>query len=69
MMRALLVCASVFLAASNLGLAQAPPSVPAAPAAPMKWQSLSPQQQQLLHGFQDKWDNLPPDRQQPAHHD
>ena len=28
------------------------------------WSSMSPQQQQLLHGYQDKWDSLPPERQQ-----
>ena len=32
--------------------------------APRSWQSLSPQQQQLLHGFQGNWDSLPPEKQQ-----
>src|ERR1700722_4101176 len=34
------------------------------PAAPRSWQSLSPQQQQLLHGFQGNWDSLPAEKQQ-----
>jgi hypothetical protein len=32
--------------------------------APHDWQSLSPQQQQLLQGYRDNWHNLPPERQQ-----
>jgi hypothetical protein len=59
------VLGAVFLAAGGVCLAQsAPPAAPPAepPAAgaaaeasgPRAWQSLSPQQQQLLHGFQDK---------------
>src|SRR5271168_1221448 len=34
------------------------------PASPRSWQSLSPQQQQLLHNFQGNWDSLPADKQQ-----
>src|ERR1700722_17347962 len=33
------------------------------PATPRSWQSLSPQQQQLLHNFQGNWDTLPADKQ------
>jgi ABC-type transporter MlaC component len=36
----------------------------AEPAAPRSWQSLSPQQQQLLHNFQGNWDSLPAEKQQ-----
>src|SRR5580704_14761756 len=36
----------------------------AEPATPRSWQSLSPQQQQLLHNFQGNWDSLPADKQQ-----
>ena len=37
---------------------------PGGPAAPRSWESLSPPQQQLLHGFQGNWDSLPADKQQ-----
>jgi Protein of unknown function (DUF3106) len=75
MIRALLVCASLCLAA-GIDAARAGPEPGAegseadipltatAPATPKTWSSMSPQQQQLLHGYQDKWDALPPERQQ-----
>jgi Protein of unknown function (DUF3106) len=37
---------------------------PGEPAGPRSWQSLSPQQQQLLHNFQGNWDSLPAEKQQ-----
>jgi ABC-type transporter MlaC component len=36
----------------------------AEPATPRSWQSLTPQQQQLLHNFQGNWDSLPAEKQQ-----
>ena len=33
---------------------------PAAEAGPRAWQSLAPEQQQLLNKFKDRWDGLPP---------
>ncbi|MBS0365800.1 MAG: DUF3106 domain-containing protein [Proteobacteria bacterium] len=35
-----------------------------APAAPITWSSLAPEQQRLLSGFNGEWKNLPPARQQ-----
>jgi hypothetical protein len=68
MIKTLVLGACVFLAAANGGLAQDAPAGPtpggAAAAAPQSWQSLSPQQQQVLKGFQGKWDSLPPEKQQ-----
>ena len=76
MIRALFICAGLFLAAASScradsccvragGCPAPPPQAPApAPAAPRAWSSMSPQQQQLLHSYQDKWDSLPPERQQ-----
>ncbi len=59
-MRALLLVALLLLAGAPVR-AQEPP---AEPATPRSWQSLSPQQQQLLHNFQGNWDSLPADKQQ-----
>jgi hypothetical protein len=71
MIKAWVLVAVVFLAAGGVCFAQTAPSAgpPAEPpvaeaSGPRAWQSLSPQQQQLLHGFQDKWNSLPPERQQ-----
>ena len=72
MIKAVVLGACVFLAAANGSLAQeTPASGPVSatpgdspPAAPQSWQSLSPQQQQVLKGFQGKWDSLPPEKQQ-----
>jgi Protein of unknown function (DUF3106) len=67
MVRALMLCA-LLLGAAAPSLAQETPGPAAeageAPATPRSWQSLSPQQQQLLHNFQGKWDSLPPEKQQ-----
>lgn len=69
-MRALLLAAWVLFAAISgpavPAFAQAPeePGAAAPAAAPRAWQSLSPQQQQLLQSFQGKWDSLPSDKQQ-----
>ena len=65
MIRAVFFSVCLIAAAANSTFAQAPP--PAAPAeatATREWQSLSPDQQHLLQGYQDKWNSLPPDRQQ-----
>ncbi len=42
------------------------PTGEAAAAAPQPraWNSMAPEQQKLLHGYQDTWDSLPPERQQ-----
>ncbi len=70
MIRALVLGASLCLAAANSSVAQEPPGpqtaapAPGAAAAPRAWQTLSPQQQQVLQGFQGKWDTLPPEKQQ-----
>ena len=75
MIRAWFVGAGLLLAAASAvaqapaapatAPAQAPASAAApAPAAPKAWSSMSPQQQQLLHGYQGKWESLPPERQQ-----
>ena len=50
------VCAPVHAQAVN------PPA--AAPAAPVPWSSLSPDQQRLLSRLSGQWDQLPPQRQQ-----
>jgi hypothetical protein len=71
MIRASFICACLFLAVAS-GVAQVPtapaqdsaPVPAAAPAAPMAWSSMSPQQQQLLHNYQGTWESLPPERQQ-----
>ena len=62
---------SAWVLAAGTCLAQEPPAPPVAapapagePAAPRSWQSLSPQQQQLLQNFQGRWDSLAPDKQQ-----
>ena len=45
-------------------LAQEPePPAESAPA-PRSWQSLSPQQREVLQNFQGRWDSLPADKQQ-----
>jgi len=53
-------------AVSEQPAAAAPPAAPAsgpalapASAAPKAWSSMSPRQQQVLHGYQDKWNSLP----------
>ena len=58
-MRALLLAVAL-LVAGIPAFAQEP----SGPAVPRSWQSLSPQQQQLLHNFQGNWDGLPADKQQ-----
>jgi hypothetical protein len=68
--RALLL--SAWVLAAGTGLAQEPPAQPPSalaapagePATPRAWQSLSPQQQQLLQNFHDRWDSLPAEKQQ-----
>ena len=74
MIRAFIIGASWVLAAAGaVAHADEPPApdpapaaapAAAAPAAPKAWSSMSTEQQQLLHGYQDKWDSLPPERQQ-----
>jgi hypothetical protein len=61
MIKALIICSCLFVAATNVALAQNPQ----APApAPREWQSLSPEQQHLLQNYRDKWNTLPPDKQE-----
>jgi hypothetical protein len=68
--RALLL--SAWVLAAGTCLAQEPPAQPPSalaapagePATPRAWQSLSPQQQQLLQNFHDRWDSLPAEKQQ-----
>jgi Protein of unknown function (DUF3106) len=57
MIRALLICMGLYLAAANGSLAQNAP-------APAAWGSLSPGQQQLLQRFKGDWDTLPAERRQ-----
>jgi hypothetical protein len=72
MIRALIVGASLLLAAAGaVAHADAAPVAPVAapetaslPAAPRTWSSMSPEQQQLLHTYQDKWESLSSERQQ-----
>lgn len=61
--RALFFCVCLGVATAQPALAQTA-AAPGQPAAPQSWQSLSPQQQQLLHKYQDNWNSLPPGRQQ-----
>jgi hypothetical protein len=69
MIRYLAICAILALTAVT-GYAQSPvPAPPAASAppsaaAPRAWESLSPQQRQVLQGYQGQWNSLPPERQQ-----
>ena len=60
------VVRALLLARARAACRASPPSrrSPAEPAAPRSWQSLSPQQQQLLHSFQGNWDSLPAEKQQ-----
>ena len=58
-MRALLL-ALLMLLAGVPAFAQEP----AEPATPRSWESLSPEQHQLLHSFQGNWDSLPAEKQQ-----
>jgi hypothetical protein len=63
-MRAMILSACLALCAGVSMAQEAPPPAAAEPATPRAWQSLSPQQQQLLQNFQGRWDSLPPDKQQ-----
>jgi hypothetical protein len=63
MIKAFLLGACLFVAATNVSLAQAAPPAEVVPA-PRAWGSLSPQQQQLLQKYQGNWNALPADRQQ-----
>src|SRR5258708_726872 len=75
MIRNLVFCASFGLSVAT-SFAQTPASPPPAyapaapapatapPATPRDWESLSPEQRQVLQGYQGKWNSLPPERQQ-----
>ena len=59
MIKALVICTCLFVAATTVSYAQNPQAP-----APREWQSLSPEQQHLLQNYQDKWNTLPPDKQE-----
>jgi Protein of unknown function (DUF3106) len=64
MMKTLVICSCLFVAATTVSYAQNP-QAPATPApAPREWQSLSAEQQHLLQNYQGKWNSLPPDKQE-----
>ena len=63
MIKALLVCAAVLVATTNVSRAQVP-DPPAEAPAPRPWQSLTVEQRQVLEKYQNHWSDLPVERQQ-----
>ena len=65
LMAVLLAQCAIPGARAAAGVADSPPvASAAAPAAPLAWKELQPNQQQLLQSYAQNWDSLPPARQQ-----